>query len=375
MTALVHHLLALLTACGGPMVAMGHLQDRAGLPAAVAYGIGFAPVVLLLYGLLSLEDRSAERPRPRGVILGMAGAVSTIAINGFALWRLDPWAGEDVGLVGTGMVVGSLLSLWMLWRAASAVPEPETPDVHRPGPRARDWALLLLNGAFVGAGLLIIGRSPAIGAGVILFFGTCGAITLGTIQRKRRTARREAHAPLPDGVALPLSRTPVIGAAAAILAAGAGTLLIGLDAQPVALGLGAAMALSGAVLLVAATSGWLPRGSLTLDEEGLTVTRRAFAYQVPWTAVDLVSIGESFGHEAVFLTLVDPGAVRPEAPGHATRVERELRTNGSWLGADVVILPVRYGIELRALVAAIEWHLGVDIPFQGSTRAFGSETG
>lgn len=108
---------ALISYCGGPLILSDSLKPRIGVP--LAFGVTFAPIALLLFGIMALADSPwtgprAERADPEApshgilmVRLGVVGAVLTLLMHGYGAWTLaTTTARADSGLNLVGLVVG-----------------------------------------------------------------------------------------------------------------------------------------------------------------------------------------------------------------------------------------------------------------------------
>jgi len=133
---------ALISYCGGPLILSDSLKPRIGTP--LAFGATFAPIALLLFGIMALADSAWTGPRaeradpepplpgeqappvePSGTVpdlvgwgdearhgilmvrLGVVGAVLTLLMHGYGAWTLaTTTARADSGLNLVGLVVG-----------------------------------------------------------------------------------------------------------------------------------------------------------------------------------------------------------------------------------------------------------------------------
>ncbi|MEC7986128.1 MAG: hypothetical protein VX278_13270 [Myxococcota bacterium] len=109
---LVLKLAALFSFCGGPLYWM-ELFEKSG----VVFAIGFAPIALMILGILSLVEDSPSPLRTRIVFLGLLGAITLFLESVLALSMLAVnLQGEDVSLTVIGCCTGIAASVFYAYR-------------------------------------------------------------------------------------------------------------------------------------------------------------------------------------------------------------------------------------------------------------------
>jgi len=124
---------ALFSFCGGPLLVSDHLKPRFGTP--VAFLVTVAPVLVMLFGALFLEDRVEDRIAGAAVWWGRQGLYVALAMHAYATWWFAH--GHHVSeqwLYYAGIVVGLIWSTvylragrrWVVARNRSAGGPPES---------------------------------------------------------------------------------------------------------------------------------------------------------------------------------------------------------------------------------------------------------
>jgi hypothetical protein len=104
-------LAALLSFCGGPLLVAELLEPALGGPGSFA--VAFAPLAVVLYGALFLEDPSPARLDLAIVRVGLCGVPPVMGMNVYAVWHLATHpARPDRGLIVLGVVVGTLAAVF-----------------------------------------------------------------------------------------------------------------------------------------------------------------------------------------------------------------------------------------------------------------------
>lgn len=100
-------LTALLSFCGGPLLVAELLEPALGGPGS--FVAAFAPLAVVLYGALFLEDPSPARLDLAIVRAGLCGVPPVMGMNVYAVWHLAAHpARPDQALIALGVVVGTL---------------------------------------------------------------------------------------------------------------------------------------------------------------------------------------------------------------------------------------------------------------------------
>lgn len=230
---------------------------------------------------------------------------------------------------------------------------------NRPVPSFGDWALVAINVAFVVMGLIILPREPATGIVTLAFFGSCLAVSAGTVLRKLRdrrfTAERIAVA---GGVPIRPSNLylPLLGAWLAAL--GVVLTLFGPDYPLLFRVLAGGVAVVGIVVLALSITGRLPGGFLQFDPDALTIAHRTWRARIAWDNIAAVGEGELSSNAVLLLTLADPAQLDIVPAQARNRALRDIGTTQALMGADFMIMPRQYGIALPVLAATIARYVG-----------------
>jgi hypothetical protein len=221
-----------------------------------------------------------------------------------------------------------------------------------------DWLLVALNTAFVAAGIVILPREPAGGLATLAFFGSCLAVSAGTVWRKLRYRRFAGERiDVAGGVPIRPSSTflPLLGGWLALL----GVVLfvfggeIGLIFQAIAV----IIAVTGMTTLVLALTGYATGAFLQFDPDALTIGQ--LSWQGPWRARipwdDIVSVreGEYESNPMLLVTVVDPAVLQIVPAKARDRAMRDIARARQWMDADFAVMTSLYGIALPVLAETV----------------------
>lgn len=356
--ALILKLLALVAFLGGPLMAMDRWRAELGEP--VAFTLAFAPLALLLFGMLSIDD---EPGRCRTIVVrgGAAGALLLLVQNALALaWLMTQARApkEPIAMHALGIAVGTAVAVYYLMRARRGPPSSAELIVRLEREALiRDWMLLAISCAFVIAGIALLWKAPDTAIITIVFFGACGIVPVSSLLRRRRAQRASTVAAT---LTLPADRTlrPMRSRAVALFGGmlGLGVVIFYFSARysPTFRWLIALVAVIGLCGLVAVALGYAPVGYLRFDAGQLTLGMRGYAMHVPWSACTAVIVGEYMNNPAVFVHLDDAASVHASPPEQTAKAHKALQRNESWCGAPIMILTTPYDFDPEALAAAIE---------------------
>ncbi|WP_424958291.1 hypothetical protein [Hyphomicrobium sp. 1Nfss2.1] len=235
-----------------------------------------------------------------------------------------------------------------------------------------DWLLVAINTAFVAAGIVILPREPAGGLVTLAFFGSCLAVSAGTVWRKLHYRRFVAkRIDVAGGVPIRPSRTflPLLGGWLALL----GVVLfvfggeIGLIFQAIAV----IIAGAGMTVLVLVVTGYTAGAFLQFDPEALTIAqlsrRGTWCARLSWDDIVSVREGEYESNPMLLVTVADPSALQIAPPEARDRAVRDIARARQWMGADFAIMTLHYGIALPVLSETVARYVN-DAAARGELR-------
>lgn len=338
---------ALNSFLGGPLYCVDAWTPRFG--SAFAFALAFAPLALLLYGELSLNDER-DRWNTWAIVGGLVGTAALVVMNLIVAYLLLGAPDHPLrGLHTFGIVLGMFVSAlyvrsarrWLRDEHDAPRPEPSWST----GPDLDDWGLLVIGVLFVVAGLVILPSNVEIGLVTLVFFGLCTALFVHTILRKRRWARGVfTPASLVGGRRYPLRRKPLLLLGAALVVLGGVGVTFGTSYPWLFRILVAGVGVLGLVVLLLVALG-RPRGYVQFDPDALEIGHAHHRVRFPWDAVYVAIPGDLYGHPIVHIVLTEPEAVEvvPEERRHA--VIAGLRRNERRLGSHEGLMPQRYGLD------------------------------
>ncbi len=350
--------LCLLTLLGGP-IALAELAEPT-LGRSAAFALGFAPVGLLFLGMQSVYSRDRGALSRALIVSGVVGAFAVLGFNSFALIMLlrgAPLVAPP--LILFGVIAGSIVALRYIPRVEPALARryPREDPRPFPGPGAADWTRLLVSAAALLATLALI---PSVGSTPPLLFATalllpCVGVTLAVVLRKRRYTRppsRQAFTSLLGGRRLYARADHLIVIAFAWMGL-AGLIALTSASWSDARLYAPSLAVLGGLALLAVLSGSLRARSLLLTPAGLVVGARAHELLIPWSSVAELRPGELYLAPALWIRLTRPARLDVRPPSARPQVAARLRSDRA-LGFDMVLVTSRFGVELPALLAALE---------------------
>lgn len=225
---------------------------------------------------------------------------------------------------------------------------------HRPRPSVTDWLLVVLNVAFVLAGIVVLFKDPAVGLVTIAFFGSCLVIAAGTVRRKLRARRFKAERiDVAGGVPIRPSKTflPMLGAWLALL----GIILFAFGGgYPLVFRiLSVVVAVCGIVLLGLSLTGRFPVGFLQFDPDGLTIAQRAWRARIPWDAITGVHEGEFASNPVLLIEVADPREIEISPVTAYAVAMRDIGKTRARMGADIALMTRNYGLDLPLLATTV----------------------
>jgi hypothetical protein len=224
-----------------------------------------------------------------------------------------------------------------------------------PKPSFFDWLALAIGVMFVLAGLVIFRFDRNSGIVTLTLFGLCAGVSVATIVRKLRFRRmRPLRVELVGGVPIKPSRANVLIVSSSIAVLGVVILVFGRHYGLVFWSMGWLLAAIGFLLLLGLATGYLPVGHVQFDPGGITIASRKWAYMIPWDNISQMRAGEYSGNPALFIWLHRDHAVEAQPPELNGKVMKLLAMNTGLIGAPVMLMTSRYGLDLPLLACAME---------------------
>jgi len=217
----------------------------------------------------------------------------------------------------------------------------------------RDWYLVLAGTVFTAGGVFLgVVKHERKGWGAAVFFGACLAVGVWSLLRKRRIrAHYAAHdVQVRGGVPIQAPRRTGLVWTGGTAALGIALWVLGLGDQWVieAIAIGLAVLGTGLFLLVAL--GVTPRPALIFEPAGLRWVARRRSYLLEWDNVAKVWPGELHGHDLLLIDVANLERLfRTASPEYARRLPKLVGSCRGWYGADLVIMPGSFGLDVALL--------------------------
>jgi hypothetical protein len=222
-------------------------------------------------------------------------------------------------------------------------------------PQKTEWLLLLVNVTFVVLGLVLLPSSPDVGIVTLAFFGTCLATTIAfQWQRHLDHIFRVQTVEVVGGVKIKPRRRIIYIMGGWLVTLGAVMYVYSGSYPMIFQWLCLLLVAIGAGLLAAALAGFLPRGSLQFDPEGLTIDQGSWSVQIPWDEIDHVTQGEYHMNPVVGVDMKDDEVLAILPASKREKALKRLAFNRTMLGVSFMLMPLHYGIPRPVLAAAIE---------------------
>src|SRR5882672_258252 len=206
-----------------------------------------------------------------------------------------------------------------------------------PGPRFRDWALFVVNVAFVVLGCFVARRSPRDALFVIAFFGVCALTSGYRIHRKLQRRRFTATTVLaPGGVELRGSNSRMLLLAALIAVPGATIFFV--DAPLMIRVCGWIMVGASALLAILVLTGRVSRRFIRFDPLGLTLGETKFEYTVPWDELAGIVEFEMYDNPVVGFDVLQQELIQVTPESARPRVYQLLGNNKGLVDRHMVIM-------------------------------------
>ncbi len=287
-------------------------------------------------------NRPCSRPPTATVAPGAGGEASTSAAG---------LASSPAGHTGSAGVTGH-------WHANAAGDHHHMHGGYaRPGagvgPRARDWALLVVSAGFTGAALAVLAvgdDAPAARSGAA-FFGMCTVIASFFLREKWLAGRNAGVEGVVEAARGRIfeSKVRLLGGGATLAAGGGVMLASGGFPWPFTLA-SAAIFLVGVGFLVAVAVGRLGAAWLEFEAGGLRVGDRRGSFLVPWDDVVGCEVWSLHDNAVVAIALRDPRAAvaSAEPASHAPAVAATLGATST-----LTLFPSRFALDAGLLARSV----------------------
>jgi hypothetical protein len=222
-------------------------------------------------------------------------------------------------------------------------------------PTFRDWALAAIGTMFVLMGLFILPHDLKLGVSTIALFGVAAIMSIGRLVRKLRNARRDISVvQVAGGQRIMASRLKMASVGATCLLLG-GVLIVFSTHPPLYITvIYWLIASAGTVLLLMLALGIAPIAHLEFTPAGLVFGFRNWATLLEWDRIISLSAGDIHDNPALFLWLDSPEALQVTPQDKHGKFLKYVRQSRGWLGADIVIMPMQFGIDSQVLFAALK---------------------
>ncbi|MGI9424244.1 MAG: hypothetical protein ACR2PA_13715 [Hyphomicrobiaceae bacterium] len=223
-----------------------------------------------------------------------------------------------------------------------------------PPPTGQDWLLLAISIVFVVMGAIILTNDRDVGIVTLAFFGSCLAVSVGTILRKYRFRRFAAEKVDVTGGVPIRPKTGIAGLVGAwLLVLGLILVTFGHDYPLVFRLIAGFIAVVGVVFLAAALTGQWPGGYLLFDPEHLTIAQRGWRARIPWDEITAVHESEFHSNPVLLVEVADPIRLEITPSAAQERAMKSIAGTQAMMGADFAIMTMHYGIDLPVLAAAV----------------------
>lgn len=226
-----------------------------------------------------------------------------------------------------------------------------------PRPRALEWALLAVNIGVVVISLFLLPIKRDVAIISIAWFGSLAllfAVLIG--QKLRRRVAQPLRVQITGGVAIRPSRVP-LGIIAAWIALLGGVILIfgWLSEIPAISVAGIPLAGLGFWMLFLLVTGRYPSDYFQLDPSGLTFGAHHSCFTVQWDDIAGVGAGEVNLNPVLLIQLREPDAILVHPPERTNQVFQQWTLTA---GAQILLNPSRYRMDLRLLMQALDRYVG-----------------
>lgn len=228
--------------------------------------------------------------------------------------------------------------------------------------RTKLIALLAVSLLFVALGLWIaVVDDVRLGLGCALMFGGGVAIfgkQLIDANRELASAQLDGAVGIPGSI--PIAENPGRArmAIVVVVLAGIGSILVGIDRQPLLIPLGALMIGAGVVVVILKQLGYMVL-SLMFTPSGIHIIGKRQRYVIPF---DLITRIEAADWNGQLILLVWPHSLEQIA-ATVEPIERQesllqaMQKSIAWMGAPILIWPQRFGLEGGLLLRALQRYI------------------
>jgi hypothetical protein len=217
----------------------------------------------------------------------------------------------------------------------------------------RDWYLVFA-GAVLTAGGVFLGvvKHERKGWGAAVLFGACLAVGVWGIRRKRRIRAHYAalDVQVRGGVPIQGPRRTGLVWTGGMAVLGIALWVFGLGEHWVIKAISVALAGLGTAFFLLVALGVTPRPALIFEPDGLRWVARRRSYLLEWDNLARVRPGELHGHDLLLIDVANHERLyRTASPEYARRLPELVASCRGWYGADLVIMPMGFGLDVALL--------------------------
>ena len=217
----------------------------------------------------------------------------------------------------------------------------------------RDWFLIFASGLFVAGGVFLgVVRHERRGWGAAVLFGAGLAVGVWSILRKRRIRAHYAalDVQVRGGVPIQAARRTGLVWTGGVAVLGIALWVLGLGDHWVMKAISVALAVLGAAFFLLVALGVTPRPALIFEPGGLRWVAGRRSYLLEWDNVARVWPGELHGHDLLLIDVANlERLLRTASPEYARRLPKLVGSCRGWYGADLVIMPMGFGLDVALL--------------------------
>ncbi len=207
--------------------------------------------------------------------------------------------------------------------------------------------------AFVGDTLLGLGCAVMFGGGIVIF-----GLQILDSYREQEAALTDGEVRLPGSVLIREVPLRARMAFAVTFCFGLGSLMVGMDRQPLLLFLGIGLCLTALALPFIKARGYLT-STIMFCPDGIHLTERRRSYVIPFDHIVRMQSAEWNGHLLIFLWPTDLDVITNsvEPAEQKESLTKALLQSEAWMGAPLSIWPNRFGMQGAFLLRALHRYI------------------